>query len=459
MKKLTRKTLITILSLALIIVILGTTTFAWITISNRAAVSGMEFEVDTPNGLQIERGDVIIEKNFTNRIIESNYNTIKYLQPVSTVNGENFFFTPNLLTGVSGNGQLNANAKIYEYDPESFAQLYNGIYDVKVEGYAEYTYILKATASSEDLNIYLNELNFNYTGNEDASNSYNAFRVAVLIKQYNNGEFDANYTSLGIIDSTGSRNNTNGAAVGNTTNASIITVNNKDYNVLLSNYGYTLYENGGQYFKDLDADAYELLSGDKALADTANKYNLGKAEFVLGVSFTQHANGLYEFTTNLGNKVYGANQESVENDTFYEADGATPVVLDPEAETVTGTSSVMRKDINGAEYYEFTTSRGATVYGKNADSAANNAYYTLHFVDEEVVASNTYLQEVQKFDATEPILEVAQGQIDYVMVTFRIYVEGEDQNCVAQSFIALNSNYQMDVAFGFEKPESNLKLK
>jgi len=459
MKKLTRKTLITILSLALIIVILGTTTFAWITISNRAAVQGMEFEVDTPNGLQIERGEEIVEKNFTNKIVESNYNGIKYLQPVSSVNGKNFYFTPNLLSGVDGRGQLTNTAKIYEYDDESFKQLYDGIYDVKVQGYAEYTYILKATASSENTSVYLNELNFNYDGVEDASNAYKAFRVAVLTKQYDGVAFDAEYTPLGVISANSSKNNTPGAAVGNTTPANKITFEDVEYNVYQSSYGYMLYENGGTYYTDLGQTAYELKTGDTALATTANRYALGKAEFVLGVSFKLHENGLYEFTTNLGNKVYGANQESVENDKFYLVDGTTEAAIDGEAEKVEGTSTVKRTDLNGVDYYEFTTSRNNKVYGKSADATENNAYYTLEFEDETVSASTSYLDEVQEFDATKPLMEVEEGKIGYVLVTLRIYVEGEDENCKASSFFTLNNSFKMDVAFGFDQPQENIKLK
>lgn len=458
MKKLTRKTLITILSLALIIVILGTTTFAWITISNRAAVQGMEFEVDTPNGLQIERGEEIVEKNFTNKIIESQYNGIKYLQPVSSVDGKDFYFTPNLLSGVDGRGQLTNTAKIYEYDDESFKQLYDGIYDVKVQGYAEYTYILKAVASSENTSVYLNEMNFNYDGAEDASNAYKAFRVAVLTKQYNGEAFDDEYTSLGVISASASKNNTPGAAVGNTTPASEITIGDDTFEVYQSSYGYMLYKKGDTYYTDLGQTEYTLKAGDNALANTANRFALRKAEFVLGVSFKLHENGLYEFTTNLGNKVYGANQESVENDKFYLVDGTTEAELNDEAEKVEGTSTVERTDINGVKYYQFTTSRGEEVYGKSANADENTAYYKLTFLEETATPTTSYLDEVKEFDATKPLMEVEEGKIGYVMVTLRIYVEGEDENCNIATFVTLNNSFKMDVAFGLDQPQENIKL-
>ena len=465
MKKLTRKTLVTILSLALIIVILGTTTFAWITISNRASVSGMEFDVKVPNGLQIEKGEEIVEKNFTNKINESGEDNIVYLQPVSSVDGNVFYYTPNLLSGVDGNGQLNASAKIYEYNDESFALLYDGLYDVTVQGYAEYTYILKATATESDLSVYLNDIDFSYS---DGSNSFNAFRVAVLVKEYDSetNEFGS-YKSLGLITSDNAEYNTKNAAIKNSTGSTSISYladgaeDEVLYNLKLSNYGYVLYELDGKLYRELgDEEEYTLLEGGASLATSANRYLLQKAEYVLGVSRTQHENGKYEFKTNLGRTVYGDDPESVENTNFYESDGVTVVTLDGVAESILGdgeethTSTVSRQDINGNTYYAFETNKGKTVYCKSDTANDSSTFYKLEFTDEELETEDpkTYLDRVTYFDPSQALLEVEEGKVGYVLVTFRIFVEGEDKNCTSAQFVALNSDYTMNVGFGFDEP-------
>lgn len=533
MKKLTRKSLITIITVMVLFVVLGTATFAWITINNMASVRGMRMEVDTTNALQIEEETEIVEANFTNTIVNPANGQIKYLQPVSSVDGKDFFYTQYLLTGVDGNGQLNKEAKLSEYDEEDFAMLYENVYpdlyaqDKKVQGYAEYTFILKAYASTNDVKVYLTDIELR---SQDSNAEAKAFRVAVLTKELaQDGTFaGSEYVSKGILtykEGTVGRsikNNQELLAFGKTTAGDIKMQDDTTVKMYKTNYGTVLFSaDGTSFFTDAKLqNAYTL----KAATDDDARIQLGAAttlrltEKVVGISDTHdaHDGSKYEFKTNRNNVVYGNNPESARNDKYYtwETENFEAVTLEA-GETIAATVSTETKVIGTETKYEFTTSENRKVYGDDPDSENNTSYSKYNptgwyeyemLTDEETLgastgeaillngikyysfktsldrvlycASNTgnaplflgnkvaeqeneeesFYDEVKEFDATEELLALNQGDTGYVLVTLRIWVEGEDQDCTNSTFVTLGKDYVMNVKFGLEEPAEQIYL-
>lgn len=113
MKKVTKRIILSIVSLAFIAVALGTTTFAWFTLSNVATVSDIEGTVQAGEGIEIALGvngtEVTNYKtNLTStdwqlvmdKIAENNSNTKFEFGPATTTDGFNFY---NLeVDGLSG---------------------------------------------------------------------------------------------------------------------------------------------------------------------------------------------------------------------------------------------------------------------------------------------------------------------------------------------------------------------
>ena len=486
MKKLTRKALITIITIAVVFVVLGTATFAWITINQMASVRGMRMEVDTTNSLQIEEETEIVEANFTNTVVNPGRNQIKYLQPVSSTDGLKFFYTQYLITGVDGNGQLNDNAKLEEYDEEDFGLLYDGIYDEipagrKVQGYAEYTFILKAYASTDAVKVYLTDVEF--TNQDNAETEHNAFRMAVLTKHltnYESGLFaTVDYESLGVVSSK--------EAISSTENAARSIKNNQEYlafgkktpgevttnyatdpastiQMYKTNYGKVLFsdDDGTTYYEDAKkAKPYELVL---ATADDVRyvfeSTSLQSAEKVIGISQKQN-HGKWEFKSNLDTTLYGDDPESVRVTTWYEWNATTQefdeYTMNPTREVIDTTVDAKPvKALNGITYYELTTKlEGETDPYRKVYCLASNGnapLFTGTKTAETAEEKDTCYDVVKDFNPATPIMTLAQGKTGYVLVTLRIWVEGEDQDCTNSKFITLGKSYNMNVKFGLEAP-------
>jgi len=102
------------------------------------------------------------------------------IEPVSTVDGKNFFYTAG--TNVQGNGAV-LNKTWAEYDPDDtsdFASEYalSGEDATAAKGYVDYVYQLKAINGSTASEIRLTGLNLTYGGTGD--NGQKATRIAVF---------------------------------------------------------------------------------------------------------------------------------------------------------------------------------------------------------------------------------------------------------------------------------------
>ena len=180
--------------LAVSAAMLGTSTYAWFTMNKEVSVTGMQMNTKVSENLLIAPDEIanntkLPDSAFHNALVDTKSGL---LEPVSTVNGVNYFYTAG--TNVQGNGSV-INTKWSTYDPEhtaAFANEYalkgNDATDAK--GYIDYVYQLKAVNGSTASKIRLTQLDLNYGGAKD--NDQKASRVAVFVE------------NLGYVTSAGS---------------------------------------------------------------------------------------------------------------------------------------------------------------------------------------------------------------------------------------------------------------
>lgn len=195
MTKLTKKLLLSIMTLVLVFMALGTTTFAWFSMNSEVTVKGFKVQTKVGNNLFIA-ADAMDEtavkgdsawKTYLDEDIES----ADYLEPASTINGYDFFYTVE----AESEGQKISSASYKQYDPEATEDTFNDAYamgdDEDAVPYVDYTFQLKAVNTSKDTASYINlkEMNLVYTGDykdadgqniADVLNSLNAFRIAIF---------------------------------------------------------------------------------------------------------------------------------------------------------------------------------------------------------------------------------------------------------------------------------------
>lgn len=177
-----------------------TGTVAWFSMNTKVTVTGMTVHTEVSSNLQIAEdtlanGTRVADSNFTSKIDTS---LTALLEPVSTVNGKNFFYTVN--------GKANGDAAADDYVAYNAAEIptsgdaskeiekFNAAYGTSgAVGYKDYVFELKAAntvAASKDIKI--TRLDMIYAGAKDASKAY---RVAVLVEDL--GEAGSNPANAG----------------------------------------------------------------------------------------------------------------------------------------------------------------------------------------------------------------------------------------------------------------------
>jgi len=165
---------------------LATSTYAWFTMNKEVSVTGMQMTTKVSENLLIAPDTIannakLADSAFRNALVDTKS---AFLEPVSTVDGTNFFYTAG--TNVQGNGSvINTKWNTYADTPagiEAFASEYalTGTDAANVKGYVDYVYQLKAVNGSTDSKIRLTKLDLNYGGSGD--NGQKASRVAVFVE-------------------------------------------------------------------------------------------------------------------------------------------------------------------------------------------------------------------------------------------------------------------------------------
>lgn len=192
MKKNTVRILVAILCLIMAIGIATGSTFAWFSMNNKVLVTGMTVTTKVNNNLLIAETNA--EANYGIALNQTRAGT---LEPVSTINGVNFYWTSTTNVEGSGNAKTDtyvaysedtslayaaANKTNYDnefntnYGFDAPAATYKGV----AYGYIDYAFYLKGTnADAADGKIYMNKCNLLYNG---VAPTDKAYRVAVFAK-------------------------------------------------------------------------------------------------------------------------------------------------------------------------------------------------------------------------------------------------------------------------------------
>lgn len=201
MTKLTKKLLLSIMTLVLVFMALGTTTFAWFSMNTNVTVTGFEVKTKVGNNLFIaeDTADNTVNDDedawvsSLSEIVGSTAANKTYLEPASTINGLDFFYT----TAAKSTGEANEVA-YNKYDPDeepvdsatadTFDLTYglDGTNETGV-AYFDYAFQLKGVNTSSTAEAYINLTNMRLVYNGDMTDpnvaaSVQAFRAAIFYK-------------------------------------------------------------------------------------------------------------------------------------------------------------------------------------------------------------------------------------------------------------------------------------
>lgn len=229
-----RKQLAAAIAMTLVATVaLGSSTYAWFAVNGKVTATGMNFNTSVSNNLFIANDDS------TTKALDSAFYTTMVqpkaalLEPVSTVNGENFFFAK--VDNVVASGDTKTNTWLaYDHantvaDADASTTTFDENYGTTgAKGYVEYKYQLKAITGSATPNIYLTELKLTYGGDSNVNDAdvdaNKAFRVAVFAQDITPATAAANELKA-IYTGSGSANFDPGKAVDSVSTLGTVTYN------------------------------------------------------------------------------------------------------------------------------------------------------------------------------------------------------------------------------------------
>ncbi len=197
----TQRIVIALAILLLSATLLSSSTFAWFTMNDKVTVSGMEVKAVSEAGVLIAPatgcGTPDMPESFLNYKNQLAFTPPRaLLEPVSTVDGLNYYFTPD--AGVTTEGEF-VSGIFSDYEVKAFNEYYNTSGAV---GYCDYVFALYATnAANTDQYVTINRLKLSYAGDRDEES---AFRVAVLVQDADYAHAETDVRLVGIVGSEGS---------------------------------------------------------------------------------------------------------------------------------------------------------------------------------------------------------------------------------------------------------------
>lgn len=193
MKKLTRRLILSIISLTFAMITFGTSTYAWFSLNKVASVTGMQLDVVTESDMLIGK----LEDVATDTAIDVDSAKFKTAiavtaDPVtitasSSIDGMNFY---KANTAINGAGQLEEDKYIAVTNPTDIAQ---------TQYYTQYDYVIKyVNPTDTEQTVDVTQLELKYAGSVDPSR---AFRVAFITTSCTTTLTDGKVTSS-VIDGT-----------------------------------------------------------------------------------------------------------------------------------------------------------------------------------------------------------------------------------------------------------------
>lgn len=174
------KKLIPALALLLVsAVMLATSSFAWFSMNTNVTVTGMSVTAKVNDNLQIAPTAVDSTAKEADSAFKYGYvmaHTAALLEPVSTINGVNFFYTSTKNVKADGDA---ASDTYVAYDSSNTTAFNTNYGSTGAVGYVDYAVQLKADNSSNSpKDVVLSDINLTYAG---AAAAQSAFRVAVFV--------------------------------------------------------------------------------------------------------------------------------------------------------------------------------------------------------------------------------------------------------------------------------------
>lgn len=174
-----------------------TGTVAWFSANNSVNVTGMTVTTQVKGNLLIAQSNTS-DANY----VSSNLNQVVsgQLEPVSTINGANFFYT---VSNVLGDGSTNTTT-FAEYTNDSTGNTaFNTAYGTTgAVGYVDYNFYIKATSDLDLQNVIISDINLLYDGQALRTTSGKedrAWRVAVFANAVEKEDSSTSATTLKSI--------------------------------------------------------------------------------------------------------------------------------------------------------------------------------------------------------------------------------------------------------------------
>ena len=222
-KSLQKQLLAAIAMVLVAAVALGSSTYAWFAVNSRVTATGMNFTTQVSDNLFVATDTLDstakkADSDFSTALVQS---VTGLLEPVSTVDGENYFYSST--ANVKGDGDTKTDEWI-AYDVANTTAFNKNYTTTGAVGYVDYVYQLKAVnGTPTPLDIRLTNLGLTFNA---ASDPQKAFRAAVFAEDITEGTATAGVGSLmAIYTVDGAANFTPGNAVDSTTTLGAVTYN------------------------------------------------------------------------------------------------------------------------------------------------------------------------------------------------------------------------------------------
>lgn len=253
-----RKQLAAAIAMTLVATVaLGSSTYAWFTMNKEVTVTGMQVKTTVSSNLLI--AETNSEALFNNSLTQ---NVKALLEPVSTINGVDYYYT--LTDHVLGNGDASDEVSYKDYavtglgttdvDTSKYKNAFNKNYGVEKNNavatwsddgtgavaYCDYTFYLKAVnTTGGDLDIKLTKMNLLYNGGNVTDDK--AWTAAILVHETTVGTpYSTAWASSDVVTMnkmTGASNFTANKAIG--MESSTVGLNTLDYGSSANTYGST----------------------------------------------------------------------------------------------------------------------------------------------------------------------------------------------------------------------------
>lgn len=176
----TKKLIPAVSMLTVSAMMLSTATYAWFTMNKEVTVTGMEMSTTVTSNLLISADNV--EANFTTSL---NQSVSGLLEPVSTINGVNFYYTAT--DNVFGNGDaIEDTYTLLSGDGSSdsdFQDNYGIPSGTAAKGYIDYTFYLKADNANANTAKQIRLTDINLLDSGASVGNANAWTAAIFVHE------------------------------------------------------------------------------------------------------------------------------------------------------------------------------------------------------------------------------------------------------------------------------------